>query len=149
MRLRGVLLTTVFTAGWLVIACNGTTDRITAPTSPPSAGDGSATQGRETPPPTTPQPTPPPVDRGPIPPAPPPVPPSSASCDAAKAQWAIGERAIGERASAELLERARISAAAGTARFLRPNQRITLEYLGSRLNLGLNEQDVVRSVTCG
>jgi hypothetical protein len=77
-------------------------------------------------------------------PAPPPLPPASGTCDAARSQWAIGERA-----SAELLERARLAAAAGSARFLRPNDRITLEYLASRLNLGLNEQDVVRSVSCG
>jgi hypothetical protein len=68
----------------------------------------------------------------------------SQSCDASKAQWAIGQRATDE-----LLEGARAAAGARTARFLRPNQPITMEYFGWRLNLGLNEQDIVRSATCG
>jgi uncharacterized protein YceK len=68
----------------------------------------------------------------------------SQSCDASKAQWAIGQRATDE-----LLEEARAAAGARTARFLRPNQPITMEYFGWRLNLGLNEQDVVRSANCG
>jgi hypothetical protein len=68
----------------------------------------------------------------------------SQSCDAGKAQWAIGQRATDE-----LLEQARAAAGARTARFLRPDQPITREYFGWRLNLGLNEHDVVRSVNCG
>jgi peptidase inhibitor I78 family protein len=71
-------------------------------------------------------------------------PPASATCQAAKAQWAVGEGA-----SDALLERARIAAQAASARFLRPNQPITMEYLGSRLNLGLDEREVVASVSCG
>jgi hypothetical protein len=126
MRLRVVLLTSVLAAGWLTSGCGSKTDRITPPTSAgPTDPAGSA-------------------DRGPVPPNPPAPPPASGSCDAAKAQWAIGERE-----SNDLLERARVAAGAGSARFLRPNQPITMEYNGSRLNLGLNEQDVVRSVTCG
>lgn len=73
-----------------------------------------------------------------------PTPPVAATCDASKVQWAIGEQA-----SDALLEHARVEAKAGSARFLRPDQPITMEYLGSRLNLGLNEQDIVSSVTCG
>jgi MoxR-like ATPase len=79
-----------------------------------------------------------------MPPSPPSPPPVSDSCDAAKAQFAIGQRA-----SSDLLERARVAAQARSARFLRPNDRITLEFLGSRLNLILNDQDVVHSATCG
>jgi hypothetical protein len=59
-------------------------------------------------------------------------------------QWTIGEPA-----SSELLEHARLAAGAASARFLRPNQAITMEYLGSRLNLGLDERDIVRSAVCG
>jgi hypothetical protein len=142
MRLRAVILAISLTAASVTAGC-GTADTITAPSSPPAA-EGSLPQGRETPPPSPPQPLPPAINRGPIQPGPPPLPPASGTCDAAKAQFAIGERA-----SAELLERARLAAAAGSARFLRPNERITLEFLASRLNLGLNEQDVVRSVSCG
>ena len=68
----------------------------------------------------------------------------SGSCDATKAQFAIGERA-----SEELLNRARVAAGARTARFIRPNEPITLEFSTARLNLNLNDKDVVQSVTCG
>jgi len=73
-----------------------------------------------------------------------PPPPTSGSCDASKAQWAVGQRA-----SNDLLERARNAAGAGTARFLRPDQPITMEYSAGRLNLGLDKRDVVIAVTCG
>jgi peptidase inhibitor I78 family protein len=63
---------------------------------------------------------------------------------ATEAQWAIGERA-----GNGVLERARIAAGASTARFLLPNQVITMEYLGSRLNLELDDRQVVRAVRCG
>jgi hypothetical protein len=70
--------------------------------------------------------------------------PASRSCDAIKAQFAVGQAA-----SNDLLERARLAAGAGSARFLHPNQPITMEYLGSRLNLYLNDRDVVNGVSCG
>ena len=73
-----------------------------------------------------------------------PTPPGATTCDPTLARWAIGERA-----SSGLLEAARVAAGAAVARFLRPNQVITMEYLGSRLNLNLDAQDIVRSVTCG
>jgi hypothetical protein len=66
------------------------------------------------------------------------------ACDSTKAQWAIGEQATDA-----LLDRARQAAGARSARFLRPGQSITLEYLDSRLNLELDGKDVVRTVRCG
>src|SRR5437667_277641 len=75
---------------------------------------------------------------------PPQSPTSSASCDVTKAQWAIGEPA-----SDELLERARVAAGASSTRLIRPNQPITLEYRGSRLNLWLDARDIVTAVLCG
>jgi len=117
---------TSLTAVLFASACATVTENGTVPTQP-----------------STPQPPPPPsVDRGSVPPES--KPPLSGECDATKAQWTIGERA-----SDELLERARVAAQAGTARFLRPNQIITMEYSSSRLNLDLNEEDVVRGVRCG
>jgi hypothetical protein len=73
-----------------------------------------------------------------------PSPPFGGSCEAAEARWVIGQRA-----SDDLLERARVAAKAELARFLRPNQPITTEYLASRLNLELDERNVVRAVSCG
>ncbi|HJZ72651.1 MAG TPA: I78 family peptidase inhibitor [Vicinamibacterales bacterium] len=67
-----------------------------------------------------------------------------AVCDATQVQFAVGRPA-----SSELLERARLAAHAATARFLRPNEAITLEFLASRLNLNLNERAVVLSGYCG
>jgi hypothetical protein len=128
LRMDVVLLTSVIATG-CVTACSGTRDKVTTPTSvaPPEAVGS----------------TPPAVDRGQAP-VPQPFPPASGSCDASKAQFAVGERA-----SADLLERARAAAGASAARFIRPNQPITTEYLGSRLNLGLNHRDVVASASCG
>jgi hypothetical protein len=60
------------------------------------------------------------------------------------AQWAVGRPA-----SATLLERARVDATASIARFIRPNEAITMEYSPARLNLYLDERDIVRSVICG
>jgi Peptidase inhibitor I78 family len=47
-----------------------------------------------------------------------------------------------------VLERARVDAGAQLARFLRPNQPVTTEYSGSRVNLNLDARDIVRSVVC-
>ena len=73
-----------------------------------------------------------------------PLPPSGGSCIASQAQFAVGERA-----SDDLLERSRTAAEASIARYLRPNEPITLEFLGSRLNLKLDDKNVVTSVSCG
>jgi hypothetical protein len=70
--------------------------------------------------------------------------PATGSCVATEAQWAIGQQR-----SADLLERARVAANASVARFLVPNQAITMEYLDSRLNLELDERNLVRGVRCG
>ena len=129
MHVRAVLVPLVLVTTSSMVACSGKSDRVTAPTqveTPVAIGSSAG-----------------PVDRGPVPPAPP-LPPASDSCDAAKVQFAIGQRA-----SSDLLERARVAAQARTARFLRPNERITLEFVGARLNLILNDQDVVASATCG
>jgi hypothetical protein len=93
---------------------------------------------------TPPSPIPASNSGSPVTPNPPTPPPDSGACEASKAQWAIGERA-----NADLLERARVAAGAGAARFLRPNQAITLEFSASRLNLGLDAADIVRTVNCG
>jgi hypothetical protein len=117
------------------VACDTINDRPTTPTSVETSSGG-ASQA----PSSTPQPSPPAAEQGTSTP-----PPSAAEdCDATKAQWAVGEPE-----SADLLERARVAAGAKTARFLRPNQIITMEYSSSRLNLHLGTQGVVGSVRCG
>lgn len=123
MRVSGFALTSLVLAGWLTSACSSGNGRVTSPSEP----IGSVT---------------PPSDRSPTPPPQPP--PASGTCDASKAQWAIGERATND-----VLERARTAAQAAMARFIRPNEPITMEYLPGRLNLGLDKRDVVIGVTCG
>jgi hypothetical protein len=70
--------------------------------------------------------------------------PAADACDHSRAEWAIGQHATDA-----LLEKARQAAGARTARFLKPGQSITMEYLASRLNLELDQKDVVRTVRCG
>ncbi|MCX7079399.1 MAG: I78 family peptidase inhibitor [Pseudomonas sp.] len=59
------------------------------------------------------------------------------------------EFAIGKKASPELLEQARTRAGAQSARFLKPNDMVTLEYRSDRLNLNTDANLVVTRVNCG
>ncbi|TKJ69360.1 hypothetical protein PspCFBP13508_22625 [Pseudomonas sp. CFBP13508] len=68
----------------------------------------------------------------------------SSRCEASAAQFAIGKKA-----SPELLDQARAKAGAQNARFLKPNDMITLEYRSDRLNLNTDNNLVVTRVNCG
>jgi hypothetical protein len=123
MKTRASVIAIVITIGGFTIGCGGArTDVPTAPT-PMSADDGNTSSGG-------------------LPPNP--APPSSGTCDTAKAEFAIGQRA-----SQALLEQARVAAGASVARFIRPNEAITLEFAPARLNLNLSGEDTVRSAYCG
>ena len=118
-------------AGLWTIGCAGGSNPRPAPTAPTAdqqadSSDGSGNVAR------------PPQPPGPVPP------PATGTCVAELALWAIGRPA-----SAALLERARVDATASIARFIRPNEAITMEYSPARLNLSLDERDVVRGVHCG
>ncbi|WP_025130152.1 I78 family peptidase inhibitor [Pseudomonas sp. PH1b] len=65
-------------------------------------------------------------------------------CEATAAEFAIGKKA-----SPELLEQARTRAGAQYARFLKPNDMITLEYRSDRLNLNTDDALVITRVNCG
>jgi len=65
-------------------------------------------------------------------------------CEANAAEFAIGKQA-----SPELLEQARKRAGAQNARFLQPNDMVTLEYRSDRLNLNTDANRVVIRVNCG
>lgn len=65
-------------------------------------------------------------------------------CDATRAQSFVGQAA-----TSELVERARAAAGASTARTLKPDQVVTLEYLHDRLNLRVDAGNVVTSIDCG
>jgi hypothetical protein len=110
------------------IGCTGGSSLRSTPTAPTVDQNAGSSEG-ETRPQQPPRPDPP---------------PATGTCVADKAQWAIGQAA-----TAALLERARVDATASVARFIRPDEAVTLEYSGARLNLYLNERDVVRGVVCG
>lgn len=64
-------------------------------------------------------------------------------CDADQA-----ESAVGQKVSPDLVEQYRKQANAESARALRPDDVITMEYNPQRLNLKVDEQDIVISVNC-
>ncbi len=128
MSCRRVLSLSVVVVGLSSIGCAGGSDARSTPTSPSSDQNASSSEGNT---------------RPPQPPSPDP-PPATGTCVADHAQWAVGRPA-----SRELLERARVDATASIARFIRPNEAITMEYSYGRLNLYLDGRDVVHAVVCG
>ena len=128
MLVRLVPYATILIAGSWVTGCSAL-DRMTTPSSVEGPRQGGSSD---------------PSQRPPSSPAPPVASPDAAKCDASKA-----DSVVGSRATDELLERARVAAGASVARFLKPKQPITMEYLESRLNLGLDDKSVVMSVRCG
>lgn len=77
-------------------------------------------------------------------PAPPTPPTTAAACDDSQAQWAIGKKVT----EAEV-EQARKDSGAETARTLKPNQPVTMEFNANRLNLDLDEAGAVTAIRCG
>ncbi|WP_426138921.1 I78 family peptidase inhibitor [Pseudomonas sp. DWP3-1-2] len=65
-------------------------------------------------------------------------------CDAAAAQFAVGQPA-----SAALLAQAKSKAGAQEARFIGPNDMVTLEYRSDRVNLNTDAGGKVTRVNCG
>src|SRR5215207_10202737 len=100
MNLRTCLIAVLLASG-LTVACASRTDAPTAPTDVDRNNSVGSPAGTSDPLPPTSRPAP------------------SGSCDATKAQFALRERA-----SQELLDRARVAAGAGTARFIRLTERI-------------------------
>lgn len=77
-------------------------------------------------------------------PAPDAATPPAGSCDASQVQGLVGQPysdAVGEQA--------RQDAGAEKVRTLKPNQPITMEYLGERLNIEVDENNLVSGVRCG
>lgn len=65
-------------------------------------------------------------------------------CNADKASHVTGKRI-----SAQLEQEAKQSSGAGMIRVIRPGQMVTKEYRSERLNLQLNDYDVVVRAYCG
>lgn len=56
---------------------------------------------------------------------------------------------VGQQATEEVVEQARIDAGAQTARTLRPDQAVTMEYREGRLNVDVDENGVITGLRCG
>ena len=84
---------------------------------------------------TVPAPAPAPVAAAPAP---------QAQCNADGAKFAIGQPA-----SAQLETASRVHAGAESVRILKPNQVVTLEFNGGRLNLVVDARNRVTAVRCG
>ena len=94
--------------------------------------------------PTAPVESAPPADAPPTDATPPAQPPTAQACDADAANGAIGRTA-----TSEVIEEARLAAGAAVARTLAPGQVVTMEFRGDRLNLMVDEANVVTGVRCG
>jgi hypothetical protein len=128
MNCRRVLSISVVVVGLSAIGCAERREAPASPNAPSFDQDGNASDG---------------ATRPPQPPGPQP-PPSAGTCVAELAQWSIGR--VG---SAAILERARIDATASIARFIRPNEPVTMEFSAGRLNLYLDGRSVVHAAVCG
>jgi hypothetical protein len=73
-----------------------------------------------------------------------PYPPRLAQC-----QSDPGQRFVGQAASEDLVKQARIATGANTVRVLRPGMAATMDFRDDRLNLHLDEHDVIVQVSCG
>ena len=69
---------------------------------------------------------------------------AGAHCDADAVRSALGRQA-----TPEVIEQARQDAGAQTVRTLKPDQPVTMEYLEGRLNLLVDDGNVVTSARCG
>lgn len=56
---------------------------------------------------------------------------------------------VGKAYSAEAVEKARLASGSKTVRVIRPGMAVTMDYRIDRLNLDLDEKDVVTRVHCG
>jgi len=66
------------------------------------------------------------------------------TCDAAALQSQIGQKA-----TASVMEELRTRSGSETARMLRPGQLVTMEYNATRLNLIVDDKDVMTAIRCG
>lgn len=56
---------------------------------------------------------------------------------------------VGQPATPANVERARTLAGARTARVLKPGQMVTMEFIEGRLNIDVDDKNVITNVRCG
>ena len=69
---------------------------------------------------------------------------SGKTCDAGALQSQIGQKA-----TPSVMEDMRTRSGSATARMLRPGQVVTMEYNNTRLNLIVDDKDVMTAIRCG
>lgn len=74
-----------------------------------------------------------------------PLPATPMTCDAEKAK----ADAIGRPATEANVEQARIASGAESVRVLRPGTMVTMEFIESRLNIDVDEDDIITGLRCG
>jgi hypothetical protein len=73
-----------------------------------------------------------------------PYPPRLAQCQADP-----GQRFVGQAASEDIVEQAKTATGANSVRVLKPGMAATMDFRDDRLNLHLDEHDVIVKVSCG
>ncbi|MBN6150702.1 Elastase inhibitor AFLEI Flags: Precursor [Xanthomonas sp. AmX2] len=70
--------------------------------------------------------------------------PPVGTCDASQAQGLVGQAA-----EKTLVEQARVDTGAKSVRVLTPNQMVTMEFNGERLNIEVDAKNLITGVRCG
>ena len=73
-----------------------------------------------------------------------PLPPQVQACNADVVQDAVGQGATAER-----IEAIRVRSGSKVVRVLRPGQMMTMDFRGDRVDIHVDAQDVIVSVSCG
>lgn len=60
-----------------------------------------------------------------------------------------GQRFVGQSATDDVVEQVRVATGANSVRVLKPGMAATMDFRDDRLNLNLDERDVIVKVTCG
>ncbi|MCY1429476.1 Peptidase inhibitor I78 family protein [compost metagenome] len=74
---------------------------------------------------------------------------SSAAAPSGTCDSAAVASLVGKTANVALVEQAKRQSGAETARVLRPHDVMTMDYNSRRLNIDVDETDVVKQFTCG
>ncbi|MCD9085255.1 I78 family peptidase inhibitor [Stenotrophomonas sp. SY1] len=72
------------------------------------------------------------------------TPPPPASCDASQVQGLVGQTY-----SDAVQTQAKEDSGASDVRVLKPNQPVTMEFIGERLNIEIDDKNVISGVRCG
>ena len=80
---------------------------------------------------------------------PPMNPPPAASGDDGSCNHEPARRYIGETATPDIVEEARIASHSQFVRTLKPGQVVTMEHNGDRLNIDVDDANIITNVRCG